>query len=382
MSEIVYLFGAGINRGMRWEKYGCSPPLAKDFFQQLFKHELFNREFFLNDNSELFEYIKKFWKISPDDLKKYDFDIEEFFTLIQLQKSAEEKYHNNERKKLIKIQNQFTKSFFKFIQGFSSRFNDSFRRFGEQLYREKPTVLTFNYDTFIEQTIKNASGFCDRFQRFPHVGPVEDVEIRHHRSNWLPSLAYGVEFDEVELDRAGCPRIVEGGRFYSFKENNLYASKILKLHGSINWFRYTGVKVNPYIENFKSKKGRVLCSSLYGSHDVLSSSIDGEIVESILIMPTLYKDIENEPILSEIWSSAKSALSSCEKLIIGGYSFPPTDFYTKKLFLEAFENSTPKEIIIINPDTSVVATAKKLTNFKGPVMVCKNLDEFMENYEN
>lgn len=102
----------------------------------------------------------------------------------------------------------------------------------------------------------------------------------------------------------------------------------------------------------------------------------------LIITPVLYKELMKNVLIFDIWKQAKNSLTNCNRLVIGGYSFPPTDFYTKRLFYEAFKNHSPEEIIVINPDTSVVRTIKELCHYSKPVVVCKNLDEFINRVKN
>jgi|SRR2546422_4721764 len=85
--------------------------------------------------------------------------------------------------------------------------------------------------------------------------------------------------------------------------------------------------------------------------------------------------------IAVLWKKAKTALSSCKRLVVIGYSFPLTDFDTKKLFLEVFSDNSLDQLIVVNPDTSVVQTVKDLSHFDKPVIVCKDLYEFMDNSE-
>lgn len=61
------------------------------------------------------------------------------------------------------------------------------------------------------------------------------------------------------------------------------------------------------------------------------------------------------------------------------YSFPPTDFNVRKLLLEAFEDNALDELIVVNPNTSVVATIKDLVHYSKPVSVCYDLKEFLQS---
>jgi hypothetical protein len=45
--------------------------------------------------------------------------------------------------------------------------------------------------------------------------------------------------------------------------------------------------------------------------------------------------------------------------------------------LEAFENHSLEQLCVVNPDTTVVSRVQKLCNFHKPVIVCRNLDEYL-----
>lgn len=45
--------------------------------------------------------------------------------------------------------------------------------------------------------------------------------------------------------------------------------------------------------------------------------------------------------------------------------------------LEAFADQEFEELIVINPDTSVVQTAQNLCHFRKPVLVCRDLTEYV-----
>jgi len=88
-------------------------------------------------------------------------------------------------------------------------------------------------------------------------------------------------------------------------------------------------------------------------------------------------ELGDNSIIRELWTRARHELSECRRLIVGGYSFPPTDFHTRRLFLEAFVEKAPDEVIVINPDTSVIGLVKKLCHFDKPVLACRDLMEFI-----
>ena len=80
-------------------------------------------------------------------------------------------------------------------------------------------------------------------------GEITDEDVVDSHFAWNRPRAYGVEFDYVQLHRAGTPDIVEGKRFY--QNNPLYSPPLLKLHGSLNWFVYSGTMIAEGLENMR-----------------------------------------------------------------------------------------------------------------------------------
>lgn len=401
MSEIVYLLGAGINRVLKNEE-GLQPPLATDFFQQVLNQDHFTiHRYFFEERQSLFDYIERYWKMSSEQLKNTPFDLEDCYTLIQLQKLDADKKGDKDRLRLLsQIELQLTMLLAEYLAKFDIPLDPSisqpFRLFGDIIYNQKATVITFNYDTLLESVIGNASDanpnmpatFIDTsFRRIE----LPDEEVAYSHLNWNLPLGYGVKFDEVQLQRSGLRIFVSGERFYSHPKNKLYDNPILKLHGSINWFTYSGnkkpsdswlkhfgVEQNfPHdAENAKDRVGQTVMFSAIWWNGQLPEHND-EILSPIIVTPVLYKNFYKHSFINELWKRAAIELSNCKTLIVGGYSFPPTDFNTKRLFLEAFSNHSPEEIIVINPETSVVQTVKDLCHFKKPVLVCRDLNELI-----
>jgi len=388
MPETVYIFGAGINRGVN-DWHGLVPPLATDFFQQAFHSDKYFSEHYLNKIQDLTKFIQKFWKLSIEDLKKVPFDLEACFTLIQLQ-SIEAQQNNDKETAILlsKAEYQLTSLLAEFLSEFEHFIysDNSFRHLGKILFNEKPTILTFNYDTLLESAIESASGVNPNIPELYKGLPPEnddnilDEELVYSHCNWNRPLAYGEHFDIVQLQRAGISTYVKAQNFYRPSANNLYSSSILKLHGSLNWFTFSGIPKYqiPEMEFFSMKGKTVMCTGHWWFNE--PPDINQEILIPIILTPALYKQIYQNRIISSIWKKAIEGLKRCKRLIIGGYSFPPTDFHTKRLFLESFQKNVPNEIIVINPDTSIIKMVKELCHFERPVLACKNLDEFIELY--
>jgi hypothetical protein len=395
MSEIVYLLGAGVNQVVTdWE--GVKAPLANNFFQMALRSNKFATEDYLDRVSSLYDYISQHWKKSIDDLRNTPFNLEDFFTFLQLQINETEQAEDFERySQLASIEflmESFLAEYLSEFEKFASK-SDIMREFGKVIYRdrERTSFLTFNYDCILESLIELASGVNvnspQAFNRNPDkLVEIPDDELPHSHFNWNRPLAYGIQFNEVQLLRAGLSTYVEGNRFYSHPSNKLYPWRILKLHGSLNWFRYIPFRKYPSIDPngdqlSKDKLEEVL---LIQGHwwFVQPPDFKGWLIEPLIITPVLYKaQFYEHRVFSYVWKQAQKELSTCKRLIVIGYSFAPTDFYVRKLLLDAFNEHSLEHLVVVNPDTSVVQTVKEYCHFNRPALVCRDLEEYLRSYD-
>jgi hypothetical protein len=170
MSETVYMLGAGFNYSFT-HFHGFRPPLATNFFEVLLEHEqhfgldrerprMFDFDGLRLSPSELFGYIRTYWKLDREALRRTPFDLEACFTLLQLQeKSARDAGNRPLARQLNRI--NFTlktllSAYLSELQRVPS--SEALFAFGNEVYETNADVLTFNYDTISEWAIQLGSG--------------------------------------------------------------------------------------------------------------------------------------------------------------------------------------------------------------------------------
>jgi len=385
VADTVFLLGAGVNRGIRSLDGLRQPPLSTDFFQHALGGGRTATEAYRQKLAPLFEYIARYWKLSLEDLQRQPFDLEACYTLLELQ-SREHRARDNREElvRLAEIRFRLTALLAEYLSDFeyAGVLKDSFRRFSAFILAGKAAVLTFNYDTILEAAIELASGVNAAMPPSfrggpPESGEVPEEELPYSHCNWNRPLAYGVRFDRVQLQRAGLTTLVPGARFYAHPANAIYPTPFLKLHGSVNWFFNTGVPRFPFVERTQPPPNvgeTVLYRPSWWFNE--PPDLGGYILDPILLTPGITKLLEQHAMIEAIWERARTELAACRRLIVGGYSFPPTDFHARRLFLEAFQDRSPDEVTVINPDTGVVQIVKDLCHFKRPVLACRDVDEF------
>lgn len=290
-----------------------------------------------------------------------------------------------EHAELLRLEADLSTLLTKYLVMFTEQsiYMSSLEQFGELIYEQESSVLTFNYDLILERAIEYASGSTGNSSINPLYKAhetVPDSVLPQHKWNWIRALAYGIEFDEVELQRAKeRPGLVPGACFYSHPDNTPRIPTLLKLHGSLNWFTQTSVKADGSVSastNPQAERSVLLDEYPNLGYGMDAPEVNGWLLRPEIITPMIHKNISSG-LFADIWRKAEDELKACRRLVVGGYSFPPSDFHTRKLLLEAFENHRPEELVVINPDTSVVETAKTLCHFDRPVTVCADLPEYM-----
>jgi len=378
MSEIVYVFGAGVNSDI--DLSGFSPPLITNFFNVALGIKKFSNDIYDIILEDLYKYIEQKWGKNKTDLKDDPFNIEDIFTKIEedfLSACNENDHKTAKRLYLIKFRLQ---SFFcEVLQEFDACIYKSRNMLllGKLIHEEKANVITLNYDCFIEYFIELASEY-----NLSTNAP----KLAFNRYNWSRLLGYSTNnFDIIELPKSGIGKVlITGDKLYD--NTNLHLFSVLKLHGSLNWFKYLPLRKYPELDddeiklpNDKQDKLHLVNGSWYLNEP---PSLDGWYLDPVIITPTSFKNdyLElNKSILNPIWNKAKQALSNCKKLVIIGYSF--SDEPIKELFSDVFTKHPLEELIVVNPDPLIAKNVKEICYFKGVITKYNNLTEYLQNID-
>ncbi len=135
----------------------------------------------------------------------------------------------------------------------------------------------------------------------------------------------------------------------SYKPKSQKTIRVIKIHGSINWFRCLNCgKIN------------IVSSNDCGNHlfDDESPEIckscgeirDTEILfQSQIITPTMMKSL-NGQLYANLWSSARDALQNADHVIFVGYSLPIADFDFRYMLHQSISNNAKIDVILYHDD--------------------------------
>lgn len=142
-------------------------------------------------------------------------------------------------------------------------------------------------------------------------------------------------------------------------EMNLFNIKLLKLHGSMNWLQckrcqrlfvtfFEKIAIDEYVT-------KPICRECDNNFRNELTSDRGSFLTSLLVMPTLLKDLNNFQ-LKLIWQNAGIEISEASRLVFMGYSFPLADFELRQLLARNVRHNASIEVVLSSEDKPVHST--------------------------
>jgi hypothetical protein len=198
------------------------------------------------------------------------------------------------------------------------RGNPVLRKFRSRL-KQTDTIISFNWDTLVEQVLIN-------WER------------------WHPSFGYG----------AAVGRLLKKARGKRKTKKALKRVRLLKLHGSVNWIASDGkFKLNNNLLEVHASKVIFMPPKMLKSELWESNSNDGQTGNGFAQVNSLYKDL---------WEEAESSLRIAKSTVFIGYSFPSTDFAVSNMLRRAIGDSkdTRRDLKVEIVDPNAPDLAKRM----------------------
>lgn len=216
-------------------------------------------------------------------------------------------------------------------------------------HEREATVITFNYDTLVESTLANLEIFAE--------GGTEKLSYKRLPPGLVP-------FWEV---MAGGLRLRPERTF-----------RLLKLHGSLNWYWDPDGKASPVDIGIYERWGE--------DHppDDSETHFRAPGLEPFLVPPTTGKSLYlDQPMLREIWSQAKRELEKSSAIYSLGYSFPVADLSLRAMLGNSIRG---RAITVVDPSKRA---ARSLSNLVPNLQIDETfsgreqaIESFVEKYAN
>lgn len=152
--------------------------------------------------------------------------------------------------------------------------------------------------------------------------------------NYDLALDYTLHFDDIPFN-------------YFTNDNESTDIPLLKLHGSINWYKDS---TSNQIETIPLLFSTRLNSGIKKVYYSLGSEVIKNGNEPLIVPPTWNKT-EHHQQIENVWKKAAKVLSQADNIFIIGYSLPETDLFFRYLYSLGTESETRLDsIYVINPD--------------------------------
>ena len=127
-------------------------------------------------------------------------------------------------------------------------------------------------------------------------------------------------------------------------------TKLVKLHGSINWFRclqcdcISIIEKNPCGEYLLSADKKEVCINCG-----VQARDDSVLLQPEIITPTMIKSFDNQ-LYRNLWTSAAEELRNARKIVFIGYSMPAADFELKYMLQNSIKQNCEIEVVLHHND--------------------------------
>jgi hypothetical protein len=214
------------------------------------------------------------------------------------------------------------------------------RLLNEGVGPEEITIVTFNQDLQVEKTL----------------------ELLAQAGRWSQQAAqlfafpgcYGVP--PATWERITGPT---GGRanLFSRSQNRPDCLRVLKLHGSLNWYS-THKSASPSRTAMFNPKRRLAVTRRRTIHPdmTLRRRARREYTLPVIVPPVNHKSAVLHNALGPVWALAEKRLVAAEQIVIFGYSCPALDFESSNLLRRAqLKRESNAAVAVIDPDGSVAS---------------------------
>jgi hypothetical protein len=208
---------------------------------------------------------------------------------------------------------------------------------------ENLTIISFNYDIYIEKTLAVlARSFFD---------PDQTIFLLQH--------CY-----ELDVDLPTRPPFPREGYFPIYLGIKKGGIRVLKLHGSLNWYSYYPVEEIDLEDMFNPDRPM----KISGEKEINSTKLRYRNSEGLIryTLPVIVPPVPNKAEIYHskilnLWSYANDALIDADELLIFGYSCPSSDTESKNLLRTTLElNKKIQKISIIDTDLTIINRYQEL----------------------
>jgi hypothetical protein len=226
--------------------------------------------------------------------------------------------------------NQIATHFDNLMNGLPSDLPEVARKLFEFWKNQKSVILTFNYDTIVENGLSQSQkAYWTAYWKLP-------TKLVAQRGEQPPIGFFG-DVDSDEFLR-------------SLAEPANYPT-VLKLHGSYNWLIPDGSVGADEIYYFRH-------------HSSEGQGFRSAGLRPFIVPPSVDKSsLTKHSLISKMWLMARGFIENCQRLFIIGYSLPLSDTYVNLFLSKSLSPHT--KVVVVNSDESSDFTSRMADQLMG-----------------
>ncbi len=403
----VYLLGAGASYGYTASPTGVRPPLATGLFKAFFQLDLSGD--LRMKIGWLVNYVRDRYGIPPIDFASFEMDAEEFMTTLESDidvSISRLREGQGSDETMVGIMHQigtFNQTLFLFTNILNDIVNgplyDDYVSLATRIGPDD-AILTFNWDVLLDRALYEVTkwqpdtGYGVDFESIfdegwrpptPHTSPKPALLKLHGSTNWLTpyitrdpttgqhmfltndpnhrAVTFGVDTGDDVFNPKFEPKVQER----PWSPQHLTADKLRRF-----CFISGRNRFDAYNDRFRA--GYAPFTYFYSPLD----PTDHAPTSPLIIAPVRHKAYDDfSPILEHLWARAAELLHEAHRVVVVGFSFPPTDVRVRDLFKAArFRRSI--EIVNPYPDRPLAALNELVGTTDDVRVVGSSFSQFLQ----
>jgi hypothetical protein len=206
----------------------------------------------------------------------------------------------------------------------------------EGLQPKNLTVITFNQDLQVEKMLM----------------------LLRETTRWQAISNDLLSFPGCYMLESAPVTFPEGGGVPVFPRDtpNANCIRLLKLHGSLNWYSTHNSPTPPPNALFRPTRTlRITCRQTIDTGMMYTGGERRTYAVPVVVPPVSHKSAVLHEGVRAIWGLAEERLTSADEIVVFGYSCPPLDFESLNLLRRSgIAGDQQRKVAVIDPDASVL----------------------------
>jgi len=186
---------------------------------------------------------------------------------------------------------------------------------------------------------------------------------KHHPASAIVTTNYDCCMDlALGQEAIGLTYQFDFGRRTSKRGKTAHATRLIKLHGSLNWFY---CETCQEIELISVKKMVEYFVSGNAPYPVIATCHNCGGQRRPLLVPPLAMKFDVSQPLDSLLRDAKAAFAEAELIVVVGFSFADADIYVSRMISKSMQTSKTQRVLIVDPDDAVADKVRR--KFKASI---------------